>query len=224
MSNPFQVSVSLAGSPAQFERLRALQSAFAEVCNAIAPIVQSTRCWNRVALHHLAYRTMRERFPALGSQMICNAVYSVSRISRLVLQHADSPWNVNKRFDAPLPLLRFADSAPVYFDRHTLSVKGTTLSLFTLDGRVRFDLRLAPVEMARFHQEKLIEIVLLRTSGGFDLHFQFARPGADDEIKEMSSQGVLPEYLIVIPPEETRSTPPVDSVRPDLALDQRAAG
>jgi len=222
MSSPYRLSVPLSGSSEQFERLRALQVAFAEVCNAIAPIVQTTRCWNRVALHHLVYRTMRERFPALGSQMVCNAVYSVSRISRLVLQHPNSPWNVQKRFDAPLPLLRFADSAPVYFDRHTLSVKGATLSMFTLDGRVRFDLRLAPVEMARFHQEKLVEVVLLRASGGFELHFQFARPGADGELQEMSSQGLLPEYLVVIPPEGTPSVPPIDSTRPDNAPDRLA--
>ena len=86
---------------------------------------------------------MRERFPALGSQMICNAVYSVSRTARLVLQHPNSPWNVNKHSDAPLPLLRFAPSAPVYFDRHTLSLKGNVLSMFTLDGRMRFDAALS---------------------------------------------------------------------------------
>ena len=40
-------------------RLSALQAAFAEVCNAIAPTVQQTRCWNRVALHHLVYRNLR---------------------------------------------------------------------------------------------------------------------------------------------------------------------
>ena len=139
------VSIPLNGTPEQFARLRALQAAFADVCNAIAPIVQATRCWNRVALHHLVYRTMRERFPALGSQMVCNAVYSVSRTARLVLQHPGSPWNVAKRGpEAPLPLLRFAPSAPVYFDRHTLSIKGGALSMFTLDGRMRFDLRLPP--------------------------------------------------------------------------------
>jgi hypothetical protein len=206
-----RLRIPLNGTPEQFERLRALQAAFADVCNAIAPIVQSTRCWNRVALHHLVYRTMRERFPALGSQMVCNAVYSVSRISRLVLQHPNSPWSVQKRFDAPLPLLRFADSAPVYFDRHTLSVKGSTLSMFTLDGRVRFDLRLAPAQIARFHQEKLIEVVLLRAPAGFELVFQFARPGANDEIREMSSQGLLPEYLVVVPPDEL---PPLPSAEP----------
>ena len=63
-----------------------LCSAFAEVCNALAPEVQRTRVWNRVALHHMHYRALREKFPALGSQMVCNAIYAVSRTSRMVFQ------------------------------------------------------------------------------------------------------------------------------------------
>ena len=200
--------IALNGTPEQFERLRTLQVAFAEVCNAIAPVVQSTRCWNRVALHHLIYRDMRQRFPALGSQMICNAIYSVSRAARQVLQHPKSPWNVSKRTAAaPLPLLRFSDSSPVYFDRHTLSLKGRVLSMFTLDGRMRFDLRLAPADEARFHHEKLLEVVLVATANGFDLTFQFADPVAAGRLQKMSARGVLPEYVLVIPPEPTGAKP-----------------
>ena len=173
------VSIPLGGTPEQVARLRALQAAFADVCNAIAPVVQSTRCWNRVALHHLVYRTMRERFPALGSQMICNAVYSVSRTARLVLQHPGSPFNIARQPpNAALPLLRFAPTAPVYFDRHTLSVKGNMLSMFTLDGRVRFALQLQPADITRFHTEKLLETVLSANNQGFRLTFQFAGPEA----------------------------------------------
>lgn len=199
--------VTLNGTPEQFRRLRELQTAFAAVCNAIAPVVQSTRCWNRVALHHLVYRSMRERFPTLGSQMICNAVYSVSRTARLVLQHPQSRWNVNKHSGAPLPLLRFAPSAPVYFDRHTLSLKGNVLSMFTLDGRMRFTLRLTPAEEARFHREKLLEVVLAGTAGGFAMTFHFAEPNATGRIDKLSAKGVLPEYVLVIPPENVTKLP-----------------
>lgn len=203
--------IALNGTPDQFQRLRELQTTFAAVCNAIAPVVQSTRCWNRVALHHLVYRNMREQFPALGSQMICNAVYSVSRTTRLVLQHPKSPWNVNKQSSAPLPLLRFAPSAPVYFDRHTLSLKGNALSMFTLDGRIRFALRLAPADEARFHREKLIEVLLVATAEGFELVFQFADADAAGEVRKMSARGLLPEYVLVIPPETTPSPPSAKS-------------
>jgi hypothetical protein len=209
--------------PEQLARLRALQTAFADACNAIAPVVQRTRCWNRVALHHLVYRAMRERFPALGSQMICNAVYSVSRTARLILQHPKSPWNVNKRSDAPLPLLRFTPSAPVFFDRHTLSIKDDVLSMFTLDGRMRFDLRLAPADTARFENEKLVEVMLMETPPAFELTFRFAGPEAASEVQEMSAKGLLPEYILVVPPESSPAMPsaglppPHDAVNPIAA-------
>jgi hypothetical protein len=213
--------VALHGTPDQFAQLRALQAAFASVCNAIAPVVQSSRCWNRVALHHLVYRTMRERFPALGSQMICNAVYSISRSARLVYQNPNSPWNVNKRPDEPLPLLQFTPVAPVYFDLHTLSLKGSRLSMFTLDGRVRFDLRLDAAESARFHAEKLIEVVLLAAPRGYELLFFFAAPGAAVKLQEMQDDGQLPEYLVVIPPEESVAVPVEvpPAARPDASLE-----
>jgi len=200
--------IRLNTTPEQFERLRALQVAFANVCNAIAPVVQRTRCWNRVALHHLVYRTMRERFPTLGSQMICNAVYSVSRTARLVLQHPDSPWNVSRRSDAPLPFMRFASSAPVFFDRHTLSLKDDVLSMFTLDGRMRFDLRLALPEKARFAEERLLEVMLMGTANGFELTFRFAGLEVAGDVQARSAKGLLPEYVLVIPPE---TTPPLPS-------------
>ena len=57
--------IPLDASPEQVARLQALQSGFAQVCNALAPLVQQTRVWNRVALHHLAYRQLRERFPTV---------------------------------------------------------------------------------------------------------------------------------------------------------------
>ena len=149
----------------------------ARVCNALAPTVQQTGVWNRVALHHLTYHKLRERFPELGSQMVCNAIYSVSRTSRMVFQHAQSPFNLNKLAGKPLPLLRFSDSCPVYFDRHTLSVKNGQLSMFTLDGRMRFALALTSTDEANFNEKKLREIVLsCRADGVYELSFLF-----DDE-------------------------------------------
>jgi hypothetical protein len=78
------IRVPLNTTPEQFQRLLALQTAFAQVCNALAPEVQKTRVWNRVALHHLFYRGLREKFPALGSQMVCNAIYAVSRTRKSI--------------------------------------------------------------------------------------------------------------------------------------------
>jgi hypothetical protein len=166
------IRVPLNTNPEQFARLQALQSAFAEVCNALAPEVKKSRVWNRVALHHLHYRTLREKFPAMGSQMICNAIYSVSRASRLVFQTPGSPFNLAKLGDKALPLLQFANSCPVYFDRHTLSIKGTKLSLFTLDGRMHFELTLPEEQLLLFKVAKLREISLTRRLDGlYELAF-----------------------------------------------------
>ena len=194
------LSIPLDTSLEQVQRLLALQQGFAQVCNALAAVVQLTRVWNRVALHHLTYRQMREQFPQMGSQMVCNAIYSVSRTCRMVFQHPQSPFHLSRLGDKPLPLLRFADSCPVYFDRHTLSLKAGQLSMFTLDGRMRFQLALGAEAEEAFQKRKLREIVLSRASGDrYTLSFVFS----DSEIEASSSpvsvseEAEIPEYVMV---------------------------
>ena len=200
--------IPLNASPEQVKRLQALQTGFAQVCNALAPQVQQTRVWNRVALHHLCYRQLREQFPEMGSQMVCNAIYSVSRTARMVCQHPQSPFNLARLGSKPLPLLRFSDSCPVYFDRHTLSLKAGQLSMFTLDGRMRFQLALKAQDEERFHSQKLREIVLSRRSGGaYELAFTLvdeadgrnaaASAGADATDAAQGALGEIPEYIVV---------------------------
>lgn len=198
--------IPLETTPAQAQRLQQLQQGFAQLCNALAPLVQQTRVWNRVALHHLAYRQLREAFPQMGSQMVCNAIYSVSRTCRLVFQSPSSPLHLDKLGDRPLPLLRFGANSPVYFDRHTLSIKAGQLSMFTLDGRMRFELALAPEVQQRFTQQKLREVVLqqeqVSASGipSFALVFllvdhQQEQDGAS--ALPLPQPGELPEYVMV---------------------------
>jgi hypothetical protein len=185
-------------SPAQRTRLLELQVAFARLCNTLAPVVRDTRCWNRVALHHMTYKGLREQFPEIGSQMVCNAIYSVCRASRLVYQHPKSPFNVARVGERPLPLLRFADNCPVYFDRHTLSLKAGQVSMYTLDGRMRFQLALRPEDEAAFHAQKLREIVLSQQAdGGFELAFAFAEAEADAADPAPAAPDEIPEYLMV---------------------------
>ncbi len=186
------IRVPLNTTPEQYARLQALQTAFAQVCNALAPEVQRSRVWNRVALHHLHYRALREKFPALGSQMVCNAIYAVSRTSRLIFQTPASPFSLAKLGNKPLPLMQFADSCPVYFDRHTLSIKVNKLSLFTLDGRMHFELTLPEEQLLLFRVAKLKEIVLTRRiDNAYELAFWL-------EPAELEpSQPLIPEYLSV---------------------------
>ncbi len=196
------LNIRLDTTAEQTTRLTQLQALFAEVCNALAPVVQRTRCWNRVALHHLAYRTLREQFPALGSQMICNALYSVSRVSRLVYQHPQSPFNLQRLAGQPLPCLRFLPQSPVYFDRHTLSLKQGQASMYTLDGRMRFNLPLAPEDEQRFRTAKLREIVLRRHGASFELSFGFGDTESPVEAAEgaqaLAGLSELPQYLLVV--------------------------
>lgn len=192
--------ISLNPSPEQVKRLQALQKGFARVCNALAPVVRHTRVWNRVALHHLTYRQLRQQFPEMGSQMVCNAIYSVSRTCRIVFQHPASPFHLSRLGDRPLPLLRFADSSPVYFDRHTLSLKAGQLSMFTLDGRMRFQLALQPQDEVLFHERKLREIVLSRSAqGAYGLSFVLVDPDAPQEDAGPAGHGdaEIPEYVMV---------------------------
>jgi len=191
----------------QHAQLLALQQAFAQVCNELAPIAQQHTCWNRVALHHMAYRSMRAKFPGLGSQMICNAIYSVSRSCRLVYQHPQSPFNLQRLAGRPLPRLYFLPQSPVYFDRHTLSLKDGQASMFTLDGRMRFQLELSAEDEVRFRSEKLREIVLQQQSGAFTLSFLFESGSSGQAVGEAEpadatdapdSSGNLPEYMLVL--------------------------
>jgi len=196
--NNHSLTITLTTTPEHFARLKSLQDMFARVCNALAPVVKETRCWNRVALHHMMYKTLREQFPQLGSQMVCNAIYSVSRTSRLVFQSEQSPYNIQLLGDKPLPLLQFLPSAPVYFDRHTLSLKSGSLSMFTLDGRMRFEINLSTEDLARFKTMKLNEIILKSVVDQFALSFSFE--GDKTKMKPSNFEFIdsqLPEYVVV---------------------------
>jgi hypothetical protein len=193
--------VPLNMSPDEAAKLRQLQAVFAKACNSLAPVVQKTKVWNRVALHHMAYKALRAQFPQMGSQMVCNAIYSVSRHSRLMFQTPASPFNIAKLGDKQLPLLKFTDRAPVYFDRHTLSIKDGKLSMFTLDGRLRFNVGLKAEDEEKFHRMKLREVVLSRAGAErdrFELAFVFTEKDDEDNNSQPGDQsGELPEYMLV---------------------------
>jgi len=197
MNSPLRITLN--ASPEQVQRLAALQAAFAQVCNALAPLVQRNRLWHRVTLHHLAYRSLREQFPQMGSQMVCNAIYSVSRTARLVFQHPASPFHLSRFQGKPLPTLHFSERCPVYFDRHTLSVKDGALSMYTLDGRMRFLLSVSADDERSFREKKLREIVLSRKSdGAFELTFWFGEAQDEGAAKPaLDAHAAIPEYVKV---------------------------
>jgi hypothetical protein len=193
-----RVRIVLQPSPQGLEQLRRLQHTFAQACNELAGTVQQTRCWNRVALHHMAYKDLRQAFPELGSQMACNVIYSVSRACRAVYQGRGSPFSLQALGEhAPLPRVRFEPDAPVYFDRHTLSIRDGRASMFTLDGRMRFDIPLSTEDEGRFRRDRMAEVVLHRRQQSFVLDFVFATEG--ERAGKRDGDGALPTFISISP-------------------------
>ena len=126
-------SIKLDVTPEQAGALVALQAAYAAACNRLVPMVQAHRCWNRVALHRLAYALLRTHTP-LGAQMCCNAIFSVCKAYRSQKELG----RISK--DVPVPLLRF-DRVSVHVDKRTYSCRGDNVSLYTLSGRTTVRLR-----------------------------------------------------------------------------------
>lgn len=122
------ISLKLLATAEQSAALSALADAYAKACNIIVPFAQEHRCWNRVALHHLSYYTVREQLPALGSQMVCQSIHRVADAYKTLKS------NKSIAKDKPVPAVTFRPSS-VNFDKRTYSLKGDTLSLFTLGGR-----------------------------------------------------------------------------------------
>jgi putative transposase len=134
-------SIKLDVTDSQANRLAELRKAYADACNRLVPIVREHRCWNRVGLHQRTYNDLREATP-LGSQMCCNAIFSVCK--------AYKSQKALGRIRQDVPDIRF-DRASVHFDKRTSSLKGETVSLYTLDGRITVPMRLGE------HQRHILE-------------------------------------------------------------------
>lgn len=192
MSRTLSIRLRLEGG--DFARLRDLQRVFADACSRISFTVRETRCWNRVALHHLVYRELRQSYPQLGSQMACNVIYSVCRAARAVYQHPQSPWVVKVNSNETLPLIKFRDDAPVYFDRHTLSLVDGKLSLYTLDGRMRLQAQLGAEDEQLLRAGRLREIALVLANCGFELQL------TTEKVELIDVGGELPNHLLIEEP------------------------
>jgi IS605 OrfB family transposase len=122
------ISLKLVTSPEQSSRLTDLGDRFVKACASVVPFAVEHRCWNRVALHHLAYRTLRERFPDLGSQMACNVIHRIASAYKTLKAKEGIPK------DKPVPAIRFGRTT-VHYDHRTYSLRENAVSLFTLSGR-----------------------------------------------------------------------------------------
>jgi len=177
------------------ERLDRLRIEFAKACNWIAPVAKANHCWNRVALHHLTYHSLRKEFPDLGSQMACNAIYSVCRSYRLLLEHPLSPFFGKKIAEGHLPDIQFLEKSPVFFDRHTLSLQKNVLSLFTLEGRLRFGIGLSEQDERTFRIKKLREIQLTQVGGQYLMTMLFNSEESATDLADTPDP--WPDYFVL---------------------------
>jgi len=123
------VSLKLLPNPDQANSLLETAACFVRACNAVVPFSTEYRCWNRVALHHLSYNTLRRDIPELGSQLACNAIKRVASAYKTLKATQGLPKAL------PIPVIRF-EQLSVHYDKRTYSLKGNVLSLYTLTGRV----------------------------------------------------------------------------------------
>lgn len=156
-------SIRLDTNAEQAACLARLRTAYAEACNRLVPIVREHRVWNRVVLHQRTYDDLREKTP-LGSQMCCNAIFSVCKAYKAQKKRG------RIRKDKPVPAIRFKN-ASVHFDKRTYSIKGNILSLYTLDGRIKVPMRLGDhqIRILRSGEPKEAELVFRRGKWYFNL-------------------------------------------------------
>lgn len=134
------ISISLE-TPEEVGEFFSLQDAYFDACNAIVPAVVEHRCWNRVALHKLTYYKVRASSP-LGSQMVCNAIFSVCKAykNRLIEKSEE------------VPVIRFHKNRSIHFDKRTYTIKGDILSLKTLKGRIEVKMKMGAFQQNYYSQ------------------------------------------------------------------------
>jgi IS605 OrfB family transposase len=138
------VSIKLVLTKEEASLLALLKKEYVVACNSIVPEVVKNRCWNRVALHKLVYNLLRST-TQLGSQMACNAIFSVCK----AYQAQKELGRIQK--DTPVPQIIFGKGS-VHFDKRTYSLtQSGKLSLYTLDRRIKVAFTIGD------HQRRLLE-------------------------------------------------------------------
>lgn len=171
MKKFFQVSLDV--DPLFQEKLRSLQNLFIQACIEVSSAATKSQTWNRVALHHLTYKILREKFPLLGAQMACNAILTVSKISREACDCKNSKLTDTTSEKSRFQKVIFNEKMPVIFDKRTLSLKGSVLSLFTLEGRAKVKIDVNPELEEYLREKKLLELMLKIDINKFTLLFIF---------------------------------------------------
>lgn len=168
------ISIRLDTTVEQYKLLLQLQEAFLSACNQIVPDVIANRCWNRVALHKLVYSKVRQTSP-LGSQMVCNAIFSVCKafLAKAILPKEE------------IPQICFRKGRSVHFDKRTYSIKNGIISLYTLGKRIKVPMRFGPFQKDYFSQgvPKEGELICKKGKWYFNLVLDLPNPPPQDNMK-----------------------------------------
>jgi len=168
------ISIRLEMSRDESEKLLKLQDAYFAACNQISVEAREHRCWNRVALHHLVYKKTRQTSP-LGSQMVCNAIFSVCKAyqAKGILQKEE------------VPLVQFRRGTSIHFDKRTYRIKGEELSLYTLGKRIKVKMRMGSFQEKYFSEglPKEGELIFKKGRWYFNLVLDLPDPSPKTEEK-----------------------------------------
>lgn len=104
-------------SPEQDAILKELQHEFGLACNRVANKAVQHRIWNKIKLHHLAYRAVRDVSP-LKSQFVIKAIGKVAAAYRSLKSNGEIPV----KGKGPCPLIRF-DQGAVHYDARTFALR-----------------------------------------------------------------------------------------------------
>ncbi len=112
--------VRLVVSPEDSVKLLETHALYRDACNFVVPFVcknKESRLWQRFALHKAVYSKIRETFPALGAQLACNVIRSVSSAYKTEL--ANHPQQLQQ---SELKAIRFKNPS-VHLDKNTITYR-----------------------------------------------------------------------------------------------------
>lgn len=179
------------------QKLEKTRLLYRDACNFLVKYVcrdPNERNWQRYNLHHAAYYDLRSALPALGSQLACNAIRSVSSAYKSEL--ANHP---RKNKSEPLKEIVLKNPS-MHLDKNTIAYQSdmTEASVFTIDGRVR--VRLCPGDfqkrLLQCGKRKESNLVYRKTKKGeswylhISLEFEITLAELTDQIKKEEVIGV----------------------------------
>jgi IS605 OrfB family transposase len=118
-------------------------------------------------LHNFTYSHIRKS-SSLGSQMVCNAIFSVCK--------AYKNRNVPKK--EIIPTILFRKNRSIHFDKRTYSIQGRMLSLYALQGRIKVSMKMGVFQQNYFSQgiPKEAELIYKKGRWYFNLVLDLPAP------------------------------------------------